>query len=65
MPAEDDVTVLDSIEVFVRSGSPVSLFSASCVDETFSVDLIIGSIDAVAVSSSISSVVTFDEGSQM
>ena len=46
----------------MRSGSPVSLFSASCVDNTFSVDLIIGSIDAVAVSSSISSVVTFDEG---
>ena len=56
------MTVLDSIEVFVRSGSPVSLFSASCVDETFSVDLIIGSIDAVAVSFLISSVVTFDEG---
>ena len=62
---EDDVTVLDSIEVFVRSGFPVSLFFASCVDETFSVDLIIGSINAVAVSSSISSAVTFDEGSQM
>ena len=46
----------------MRSGFPVSLFSASCVDETFSVDLIIGSIDAVAVSFLISSVVTFDEG---
>ena len=59
------MTVLDSIEVFLRNGFPVSLFFTSCVDETFSVDLIIGSIDAVAVSSSISSVVTFDEGSQM
>ena len=62
---EDDVTVLDSIEVFVRSGIPVSLVFASCVDKTFSVDLIIGSIHAVAVSSSISSAVTFDEGLQM
>ena len=62
VPAEDDVTVLDSIEVFAKSGLPVSLGFASCVDKTFSVDLIIGSIDAVAVSSSISSVVTFDEG---
>ena len=59
------MTVLDSIEVFVRSGSPVSLFSAPCVDETFSVDLIIGSIEAAAVSSSISSAVTFDEESQI
>jgi len=65
VPSEDNVTVLDSIEVFVRSGLPVSLVFASCVDETFSVDLIIGSIHAVAVSSSISSAVTFDEVSQM
>ena len=49
MPAEDDV----------------SLFSASCLDETFSVGLIIGSIDAVAVSFLISFVVTFDEESQI
>ena len=62
---EDDVTVLDSIEVFVSSGIPVSLVFASCVDKTFSVDLIIGSINAVAVSSSSSSVVTFDDKSQM
>ena len=56
MPAEDDVTVLDSMEIFVKNGFPVSLFFTSSVDETFSV---------VAVSSSISSVVTFDEESQM
>ena len=59
------MTLLDSIEVFVSSGIPVSLVFASCVDKTFSVDLIIGSINAVAVSSSSSSVVTFDEESQM